>query len=75
MLPVIIISVILLTLAVAGLGIKILTTKDGEFKKTCGSTDPMTGKKIGCSCGKSDGGESCDNKDPGVRYQAIRIED
>jgi hypothetical protein len=75
MIQIIVISVILLALALAGLAIKILSSKDGEFKKSCGSVDPITGKNIGCTCGKSDGGESCENKDDGIRYQTVRIED
>jgi hypothetical protein len=64
----IVISVLLLALALAGIGIKILATKDGEFKKTCGSVNPKTGKPIGCVCGDGDGGDSCENVEP------IRVE-
>jgi hypothetical protein len=74
MIQVIAIAALLLTLALAGLAIKILTRKDGEFKKSCGSVDPTTGRSTECSCGNSDGGESCDHKDK-VRFQTIRLED
>lgn len=61
MLKLLIITIILVGLAMAAIAIKMFVKKDGEFKKTCGSTDPATGQKIGCACG---GGEdsSCENK-------------
>lgn len=75
MIQVIAISALLLTLALVGLAIKILTKKDGEFKKSCGSVDPTTGRSVGCTCGSADGGKSCENKDDGMRFQTVRIED
>jgi hypothetical protein len=62
LLNVLIISIILIGLAFAGFAIKILLTKDGEFKKSCSSVDPATGDRYGCSCGSTDGGEDCMNK-------------
>jgi hypothetical protein len=61
LLNVFIISIILLGLAFAGFAIKILLTKNGEFKKSCSSIDPETGQAYGCSCGSADGGEECEN--------------
>lgn len=61
-LNVIIISILLLGLAFAGIAIKIIFTKKGEFKKSCSSVDPATGERYGCSCGSADGGESCRNR-------------
>ncbi|MBE9491541.1 MAG: membrane or secreted protein [Bacteroidetes bacterium] len=58
----ILISVILISIAIAGIAIKMFVKKGGEFKKSCGSVDPSTGKHISCSCGHSDGGADCDNK-------------
>lgn len=74
MLQIIIITIILLALAFAGFAVKMFFHKDGEFKKTCGSVDPTTGTKIGCSCGNAEGGKSCDNKNQ-MRFQAIEIKD
>jgi hypothetical protein len=62
LLKVLIISIIFLGLAFAGFAIKILLTKNGEFKKSCSSIDPDTGQSYGCSCGSADGGETCENK-------------
>lgn len=39
-----------MTLAFAGLGIKILVRKHGEFKRHCSNMDPYTGKSEGCGC-------------------------
>ena len=58
----IIISVILIAIALVGIAIKMFAKKDGEFKKACSSVDPKTGKRLGCTCGAEDGGESCENK-------------
>jgi hypothetical protein len=58
---VLIISIILIGLAFAGFAIKILLTKNGEFRKSCSSVDPSTGERYGCSCGNGDGGKTCEN--------------
>jgi flagellar basal body-associated protein FliL len=60
---VILIAIVLVGLAVAGIAIKMFFLKGSEFKKSCGSVDPVTGVKIGCSCG-SDGESAgtCQNK-------------
>lgn len=49
------IALILVVLAIvmlcfAGLGIKIIVKKNGEFKRHCSSMDPYTGKSSGCMC-------------------------
>jgi hypothetical protein len=62
LLNVLIISIIFIGLAFAGFAIKILLTKNGEFKKSCSSIDPETGQSYGCSCGSSESGEACENK-------------
>jgi len=59
---VLIISIIFIGLAFAGFAIKILLTKNGEFKKSCSSIDPSTGEPYGCSCGNADAGADCRNK-------------
>lgn len=56
------ISIVLIGLAFAGFGIKMLLTKKGEFRKSCASVDPATGERYGCSCGNGDDGESCENR-------------
>ena len=61
LLKILIISIILVGLAFAGFAIKILLTKNGEFKKSCSSLDPTTGERYGCSCGDGGGGEACEN--------------
>jgi hypothetical protein len=61
-LNVLLISILFIGLAFAGFAIKILLKKNGEFKKSCSSVDPHSGERYGCSCGNSDGGESCENK-------------
>ena len=55
-----IISIILLRLAFAGIAIKIWAKKDGEFDGTCaGSNAKMKAKGITCGCGNEEG---CSNK-------------
>jgi len=61
MLDILIITIILLGLAIAGIAIKMFVKKDGEFQKSCGSVDPGSGQRIDCTCGKSPE-EQCDNK-------------
>lgn len=61
MLNVLIITIVLLGVAIAGIAIKMFLKKDGEFQKSCGSIDPDTGQKSACSCGKSSE-EMCHNK-------------
>lgn len=64
-------TIIVLGLAVAGIGLRIIFVKNGEFKGTCASNNPMLKNEIGeCSvCGakpeedcKSDEGEDDDQK-------------
>jgi hypothetical protein len=62
LLKILLISIVFIGLAFAGFAIKILLVKNGEFKKSCSSIDPETGKQYGCSCGNADGGEVCENK-------------
>lgn len=53
-------------LMMAGLGIKILIKKHGEFKRHCSSMDPYTGERPGCVCaGKLDRGNGNRRKDAG----------
>lgn len=61
MLQVLIISIVLIGLAVAGIAVKMFFKKGGEFQKSCGSVDPASGKRIACTCGKPEE-ERCENK-------------
>ena len=47
---VIILSIILVALAMAGIGIKMLVKKDGQFAGTCSSNNPLLRDKTG-ACG------------------------
>lgn len=46
----IILSIVLIALAVAGIAIKILVKKDGRFSGTCSSNNPLL-QKDGQACG------------------------
>lgn len=61
MLQLLVISIVLIGLAVAGIAIKMFLKKGGEFQKSCGSVDPSTGKRVACTCGKSET-ERCTNQ-------------
>ena len=61
-LVVILTTVVLLGLAIAAIAIKMFVKKGGEFKKQCSSVDPDTGARFGCTCGKVETGEVCENK-------------
>ena len=37
-------------LCFAGLGIKMVLKRNGEFKRHCSSMDPYTGRSAGCVC-------------------------
>lgn len=60
MIKLILVAVTLVGLAVAGIAIKLFVLKDGEFKKSCSSVDPNTGKAMACSCG-GETDDSCVN--------------
>lgn len=44
------ISIGVVALMMAGLGIKILTHKEKEFKRPCANADPKTGRCEHCTC-------------------------
>ena len=54
MLQILLISVVLIGLAVAGIAIKMFVQKGGQFTKSCSSVDTTNGQKVGCVC---DGGD------------------
>lgn len=60
MLKLIILTIIIIGLAVAGFAIKMFIKKDGEFKKSCTSVDPTSGKKTSCTCHDKPE-QACDN--------------
>lgn len=61
-LKLVLVSIVFIGLAFAGIAIKMLFKKGYEFKKQCSSVDPATGKALGCSCG-GPGDGSCRNED------------
>jgi hypothetical protein len=65
-----IITAVLLLLCFCFIGIKMFLKKNGEFKKQCSSVDPLTGERIGCSCGKKSVYDEC--KSP-KKYQPLDI--
>ena len=52
-LTVTLLAAVLLALAFAGIGIKMIVRRGGEFKRHCSSTDPYTGQSAGCICGNA----------------------
>jgi len=58
----ILLSAIIIAIAIAAIAIKMFVKKDGEFKKSCSTVDPKTGKPMGCTCGNGEGGENCENR-------------
>lgn len=56
-------------LCFAGLGIKMVLKRNGEFKRHCSSIDPYTGKGGGCECAKR---ALCDNRKTHP-YQPLEI--
>lgn len=58
---ILLISIVLVGLAISGIAIKMFLKKGGEFKKQCSSVDPETGERFGCTCGKADDSEACEN--------------
>ena len=61
MLQLLLITIVLVGLAVAGIAIKMFFKKGGEFQKPCGSVDPSSGQRVACTCGKPEE-ERCENK-------------
>ncbi len=63
-LKLILIAIVVVGIAFAAIAIKMFFIRGSEFKKSCGSVDPETGKRIACTCSsaESDTDEVCDNK-------------
>lgn len=50
------ITIILLAVAMAGIAARILIIKEGNFKGTCSSNNPLLGKEgDGCACSSKSG--------------------
>jgi hypothetical protein len=60
MIKLILAAVVLLSLAFAGIAIRLFFFKDAEFRKSCSSIDPNSGQRLGCSCG-GDENTACEN--------------
>lgn len=71
MFKVILISIGLLSLAIAGIAIKMFFKKDYQFEKKCSTVNPRTGERIStCSCGDSG---ACDNEDDPGNKASLNI--
>ena len=53
LLIILLIAVAVVSLMMAGLGVKMLFRKRCEFKRPCSNIDPYTGEGAGCLCAKS----------------------
>lgn len=62
MLKLLLLTFVIIGVAIAGIAVKMFLKKDGEFKKSCSSVDPKSGKRLGCTCGNEDGESACDNE-------------
>ncbi|MFO8054195.1 MAG: hypothetical protein R6U19_03415 [Bacteroidales bacterium] len=60
MLKVILLAIILVGLAVAGIAVKMFLKKGYAFEKKCSTKDPVTGKHISCGCND----DNCKNEKP-----------
>ncbi len=64
MMEVFILTIILLALALAGIGIKMLLKPGNTFTQTCGSSfDPDKKKHAKCKCRENNYKEDCENDD------------
>lgn len=63
-LPTVILTLVVVGLAVAGLGVRLIFVKDAEFRGTCGTNNPLLTNAIGeCTvCGKKPN-EECKNQE------------
>ncbi len=65
---VILIAITLLGLAFAGIAIRLLLLKNGEFKGTCSSNNPLLRNELGdCTLCGSKPGEQCKSEEPATR--------
>ena len=64
-------ALVIVAAMMLGLGIKMLLTKHGEFKRHCSSMDPYTGQGAGCVCAKA-ANAKCKNAE---RYSPLEVND
>ncbi len=55
------ISIALIGIAFAAIGIKMFLLPDGQFVKQCSTVDSGPLKNIGCSCGEQSPEDRCEN--------------
>jgi hypothetical protein len=67
-LKVILLAIGIVGIAFAGIAIKMFFIKGAEFKKSCGSVDPKTGKPLACGC-KSSPEDACHNQQEQEHHQ------
>jgi hypothetical protein len=61
---VILIAIVLMALAFAGIAIRLLLIKNGEFKGTCSSNNPLLKNELGeCTLCGSKPGEECKSEE------------
>lgn len=58
---VLLITIILVGIAIAGIAIKMFFQKGGQFSKSCSTIDASSGKRIGCTCAGEGDDTSCEN--------------
>ena len=54
-------TLILISIAIAGIAIKMFFIKGGQFTKQCSSVDTGKNLRIGCTCGEKDPEDRCEN--------------
>ena len=67
----ILLAVGIVALLMAGLGVKMIVKKNGEFKRHCSSMDPYAGQGAGCVCAKA-ANAKCKNAE---RYSPLEVND
>jgi len=63
---VILVSIVLIAIGIAGIAVKMFLKKGGRFTKSCSSVDARTGKRGGCTCNSEDGSECANDGKHGV---------
>ena len=64
------ISILVVALCMAGLGVKMIFKKNGEFKRYCNSVDPKTGLRSGCQCAAKSVVNDCKH---GPKYHPLEV--
>ncbi|MBN3036774.1 MAG: hypothetical protein JW861_14410 [Bacteroidales bacterium] len=57
-------AILLVAFSVVAISIRMLLKKGATFRKSCSSVDPVTGKRIGCTCGSHDPDDCHHRKEP-----------